>query len=80
MMGDKIKFIIFKAKIGAVMTFGNNNKEHIVGVGVVLPSRERLQKKSGCWLQEARIGLDPKAKTGVVLGWRRCIALHGLEV
>ena len=80
MMGDKIQFIIFKAKKGAVMTFDNNDKEYIVGVGVVLPSLERLQKESGCLLQEARIGLDLKAKTEVVLGWRWCIALYGLEV
>ena len=47
---------------------------------MVLPSLERPQKEPGCWLQEARTDLDPKARIGVILGWRQCVALHGLEI
>ena len=51
-----------------------------IGVSVVLLNLERLPEELECWLWEPRFGLDPKTKTKVVLEWKRCIALHSLEV
>ena len=39
----------------------------LVGLDVVLPSLERSGKDPWCWLYESRIGLGPKARTGLVL-------------
>ena len=38
------------------------------------------EQELGCWLREVRTGLGCRARTEVILEWRRCIALHELEV
>lgn len=47
-----------------------STKVEIRGIDVALPSLERLEEEPWHWLQEFRIGLDPRIITSLVLGWR----------